>query len=716
MVQFVPEDGQGAGEINLLSSFSAMAISRTTQNHLAKGDFEAVEGDWLAHLEEDPADLDYFVGVARALGGTGEDARARFLLEMLDEQLRASGRWAVRLKLLERAANLLLDQEAIHPQILATLDRLYADRPIYKGLRETVGLLRATHDIPKTWEKVERLQGLLTFDLGSVVFMQGRGAGRVVEVNLGLESFKVDFERFPGLMVGFKAAGKLLQPLQASHVLRRKLEAPAELAVLPPAELLKVTLVSYERPLTAGEIREALAGLVAEKEWTSWWGAARKHPQVVASGAGARQTYTWAETSGGALDSVWRAFEKAAPRRKIELLRREGARDAALRDRMSADLLRLGEAAAAGKDPALAYEIWFALERAGTAPDGLAWAPDRMLAQPTADPARILSGVEDRLLRERGYMMLREHRADWAAVYRGLLAQEQDPRALDVLTNTLAHEAPRDVERFWDTLLTQPHRAPGAFTWMAERAAEDESLRARSPLRLLQQLLGSLTRDEFAPFRLRLLALAESGSTVPRLLAHLTPEQAAQAEEAVVRAAGLEPFQREQLVNALELRFRTLRKETETALYATPESIAAKRVELKQILAVDIPANRKAIEEARAMGDLRENFEYKSARQRHEYLNARATSLNAELARARPIETTGIDVSEARIGSRVRLADGAGEERTITILGPWESQPEQDVISYESDLAKQILGRGVGAPVALGGGSWTIRSIEPYAS
>ena len=79
-----------------------MAISRTTQNLLAKGDFDGIENEWLTHLEEEPDDLDYFVGVARALAGNGEDKRARVLLEMLDEQLR-EGRWAERLDLLRRA-------------------------------------------------------------------------------------------------------------------------------------------------------------------------------------------------------------------------------------------------------------------------------------------------------------------------------------------------------------------------------------------------------------------------------------------------------------------------------------------------------------------------------------------------------------------------------------------------------------------------------------
>src|SRR5947208_9595875 len=55
---------------NLLSSSLPMTISRTTQSQLSKGDFDSIEGDWLARIEKDPADLDYYVGVARALIGT----------------------------------------------------------------------------------------------------------------------------------------------------------------------------------------------------------------------------------------------------------------------------------------------------------------------------------------------------------------------------------------------------------------------------------------------------------------------------------------------------------------------------------------------------------------------------------------------------------------------------------------------------------------------
>jgi len=688
-----------------------MTISRTTQNQLSKGDFDAIEGEWLARLDGDLADLDYFVGVARALVGTGEESRTRSLLELLDEQLREGGHWALRLRLLKRAGALFLAPERLHPTVAATLSKLFGDRSTYKAFYEAVGLHRATGDIPKMWEKVERLEGLLAFDIGTVVAMEGKGVGRVVEANLGLESFKVDFERIRGVNVGFKAAPKLLRPLVSEHVLRRKLEEPAVLKALAPAALLRVTLQSYDRPLTAGEIRDVLAGIVSEAQWTGWWSAARKHAQVVASGSGARQTYHWAGSSDDAMESVWKAFERDEPRKKIERLRREGIRDPGLRDRMAANLAAVAEETM-DADPGLAFEIWFAIERSGAKLDeAVDWSPDRLLAY---QPSRLFAGIEDRLLRERAYTMIRERREEWPAVYRDAMARESDPRALDLLADGLAHGAPRELDRFLDGLLAQPHRNPAAFTWLAERAAVDEELRARNALRLLQQILTTLSRDEFAPFRVRLLALAESGATLPRLLAHLTADQAAQAEDAVQRAAPLEPYQREQLVNAIHLRFQGLRKETgPAALYATPEAVESKRQELQQILSVDIPANRKAIAEARALGDLRENFEYKAARQRHEYLNSRAAALNSELSRVRIIDTKDMDASEVRIGTRIRLG-GAQGQRTITILGPWESKPEEDVISYESEQAVELLGRKIGDEVPLGGESWRVEAIEPY--
>jgi transcription elongation GreA/GreB family factor len=318
----------------------------------------------------------------------------------------------------------------------------------------------------------------------------------------------------------------------------------------------------------------------------------------------------------------------------------------------------------------------------------------------------------------RAYPRGRSRRDDWRELFVERLDAEPDPRALDLLAEALAADpderSARGVSRFLDGLLTRPHQAPAAIVWLAERAADDAALRERNPLRLFQQILAALGRDELAPFRPRLRKLLVSGGTVPRLLPHLTEEQAPAAREALDRAAGLESFEREALVTALELRFPALRGEAANqVLYATPEAIDAKRAELDRLTREELPANRKAIEEARAMGDLRENFEYKSARQRHEYLSARAAGLHRDLERARPLDLSQVDPSEARIGTRVRLRDAAGEERELAILGPWESDPDRGVISYQSELAAALLGKRPGETVAAAGEPLTVVAIGP---
>jgi len=696
-----------------------MAISRELRSRIEKADFDSIEGAWLEHQAEAPDDLEFFIGVGRSLIGVGEEERSRFLLAMLDDQLRDQDLWAVRLDLLHRAGSMLLEAEEIHPAILDTLRALYGDTPSFEGFVQATRLHKAPHDLPKTWEKVDRFRELVIYDVGQVVAMEGKGVGRVTDVNLELDSLKVDFGGKNPLTVGFRAAPKMLSALSKDHVLRRKLEAPEALRALAadePTELLRVTLQSFDRPMTAGEIREALAGIVAESGWTSWWGTVRKHPQVVAHGKG-RQTYTWSASTADALDAVWDRFEQAAPRDRLTLLRKEGGRDSKLAARM-AEALAAQAVEAAESDRGLTFEIACALERDADGVAYVAEAPSPVdLIRGVDDPQTLLAGVEDRAWKETAYRLLREHAGDWTKVFASRLSREEDPKILDLLADCLEDEDPTELWRFVDATMAQSSRNPAAFAWIAERAAGDRHLQSRKPLALLQQIFSALADKRFVPFRPRLTPLVDSGGTVPKLLDHLEERQAAKAEEAIERAAALEGYQRTALTNALHLRFPALRSEdAQQVIYSTPEAIAAKRKELQNLVRKELPENRKAIEEARALGDLRENFEYKSARQRHEYLSSRQAKLERELTLARPIDVAKIDTSEVRIGSSVELAGAGGSDgtRTITILGPWDSKPEEDVLAYESDLAQALLGKKPGETIDAGGTTYEIRSIRAY--
>jgi transcription elongation GreA/GreB family factor len=119
---------------------------------------------------------------------------------------------------------------------------------------------------------------------------------------------------------------------------------------------------------------------------------------------------------------------------------------------------------------------------------------------------------------------------------------------------------------------------------------------------------------------------------------------------------------------------------------------------------------------AKEHGDLRENFEYHAARQKHEYLSARIATLADELSRTRPLDAARIDASEVRVGTRVRLRGDAGDERDVTILGPWDSKPEESIYSYQSEFAQRLLGSKPGERVTLSGdeGAVEVVSISPW--
>lgn len=681
-----------------------MRIPPRIQDSLASGDIDAVEAEWLAAVEGEIA-VDTFLAITRGLVRLGEAERVGTLLELLDDQLQERGQWAERLDLIRGAGSRYLRSGQIYETVLDTLHELYRDRESDLGeLLHELGLDRGRQETVKLWDKVDRLRNLMAFQRGDIVEMAGRGVGRIAQVNMPLQTFKVDLEKVKGVAVGFRAAGKMLSLLPPEHVLRRKLEEPEQLAKMKPAALLELTLKSYDRPLTGAEVRSVVVGIIPERRWSSWWTSARKQAQVLSSG-GSRQTYRWVAASD-AESSLWQEFERAPHRARIALLRRAANQSQDLRDRMATALDELSQRLVR-RQPALAFEIRCALERFGAEPS---WPAGDLLAD-LEEPLDFFSSIEPRGPREQAYILLPASRGDWREVLEKRFLLETDTKAIATIADILDEEL---LRRCAARAGVQPHRTPAAFTWLAEQAAAEPALRAGRQNRLLNLLIQALRQDAFAPFRPRLKALFDSGGTVPRLLPELTLEEARQAEVSI-RHAALEDYRREPLLAALHLKFPDLLADQDAAgddLYALPASIAAKRDRLRELVEEELPANRRAIEEARSLGDLRENFEYKSARQRHEYLTSLATELQQDLQRSTPIDLAGAACDKLRIGNRAIFQSKSGEQRSLAILGPWESAPERGIISYESDLAVRLLGSEPGAEVEMDGETFTLQAIE----
>jgi transcription elongation factor GreA len=124
--------------------------------------------------------------------------------------------------------------------------------------------------------------------------------------------------------------------------------------------------------------------------------------------------------------------------------------------------------------------------------------------------------------------------------------------------------------------------------------------------------------------------------------------------------------------------------------------------ELNKLKKVERPQNIKAIEEARAHGDLSENAEFDAAKDRQGFIEGRIGELAFKLANADIIDTDNLPRDRAVFGSKVVIENiDTGENIEYQLVGPEESDIEKGRISVSSPLGKEIIGKRQGDEFAL---------------
>jgi len=119
--------------------------------------------------------------------------------------------------------------------------------------------------------------------------------------------------------------------------------------------------------------------------------------------------------------------------------------------------------------------------------------------------------------------------------------------------------------------------------------------------------------------------------------------------------------------------------------------------ELQQLKTTERVRIAKALEEARAHGDLSENAEYKAALEKQSILNETTAKLREELERVEIFIVSDAPADRIAFGTKVVLVNGkTGAEEAYTILGPWESDAENNIISYLSPFGAALINKRAG--------------------
>lgn len=122
--------------------------------------------------------------------------------------------------------------------------------------------------------------------------------------------------------------------------------------------------------------------------------------------------------------------------------------------------------------------------------------------------------------------------------------------------------------------------------------------------------------------------------------------------------------------------------------------------ELEHLKTVERGEIAKVIDEARALGDLKENAEYHAAREKQGLMEARITELQDVVGRAQVVDPSKLAHKRVSFGSTVVLTDHATDEEVkYTIVGAYESDPARKLISIQSPFARALIGKEEGDEV-----------------
>ncbi|HSH95572.1 MAG TPA: GreA/GreB family elongation factor [Roseimicrobium sp.] len=138
----------------------------------------------------------------------------------------------------------------------------------------------------------------------------------------------------------------------------------------------------------------------------------------------------------------------------------------------------------------------------------------------------------------------------------------------------------------------------------------------------------------------------------------------------------------------------------ESTFVVSWSSLERRKNEYQELVEKKIPANSKEIAIARSYGDLRENHEYKAAKEMQKILMRRKSELEAQLVKARGTDFANPRTDVVSIGTQVAVTELSSKTTDkFAIMGAWDSEPEQGIISYLSPVAQSLLNHKVGDEV-----------------
>jgi transcription elongation GreA/GreB family factor len=580
---------------------------------------------------------------------------------------------------------------------------------------------------------------------GNFCLHKSWGFGRIADWNLLLNQILIDFEKKKAHPMQLQYAADNLTPIPAGHFLARKTTDLAALKVdlkENAAAVMRSILESLGGKATQAQISNWFLGEVfSEPEFKRWWDATKKLLKkeghfLIPTKKNDPIELRAAPVSRSAelltfFEQARQSKEQAAALDQIIKLHHEFEEPA---KQLQPLLDTIEETARRNQrlNPALAFELVIGRD------DLLEREPKLRSSNPDFTLERLIAEEEPRLAdilpklpsaKERRVLHALPAALGERWVVRALqLMQGNNARLVSAMPKVFAEAGRQDELRAaLDRSLREHSATSEILYWLCKNRIDWPEL--INP-ELLSAILSACERDQHnesnsRSTRLRDLLLSDR-SLIPDIFAGAELAQARDSMRRLMLSPVFDELTKRSLMARIIKLYPELQslitgeqmEEKSEALVVSWSSLQKRKAELEELVNKKIPENSREIGVARSYGDLRENFEFKAAKEMQAVLMRRKAELERDLHRARGTAFESPDLSQASIGTIVTLRETTnGREETYTILGAWDGDPDRAIISYQTAIGQSLLGHRLGEVVELNAeedtGRYAIIAIEP---
>lgn len=614
----------------------------------------------------------------------------------------------------------------------------FAKRLRHVGLREPTGMKKEGpfQGAISHYELISHMKN------GNFVYHAGGwGTGEIVEVSPVREEIVVEFENLIGRKsLSFANAFKAVVPLQIDHFCVQRFAHPDQLeqkARENPVEVVKMMLRDLG-PKTASEIKDELAELVIpEPDWTKWWQNARakiKKDTYIETPSNLRKPFRLREASMSHEDLFHKQLSSKKNIAEILLTSYNFVRDlpdmlkkTEIKQSLQERLLAL--LSEADITPAQALQIHIFLENS---------FGHKVSDRNVADAVRDLNNIEEIVndidiiaFKKRALTAIRESRPDWTELFLSFLLSVQQNQLRDYILKELQSGPTRaKLEAKLRELLIHPTTHPEVFVWYFQKVVTGEDVPFNDKHGQWEFL------ETFLILYSILEAKVEYRELIKKMFSVLSGKRYLIVRN-IIEGTSLDFIQEflllvskcrtlgdhdKKILKSLaevvhpSLTEKRKRKTEDEPIWTTEEGLRRTQERIRNLGTVEIVDNAREIEAARALGDLRENSEYKFALERRARLQTELKSLSDQLNRARVITPDDIAKDEVGVGTKIDVLDSHGKTLTYSILGPWEANADHLILSFQSKLAESMMGKKVGDQFTFKDDTFTISKVRSFLS